>query len=116
MHIVAYNELKIGNDVLMASKIFISDSNHGCYTGENQDSPESKPNARPLVCSRVSIGDRVWIGENAVILAGSRIGSGCIVGANSVVKGEFPDNTMIVGSPARVVKYWDGVIWKTQLK
>ena len=54
----------------------------------------------------VKIGNNVWIGENAVILAGSRIGDGCIIGANSVIKGVFPAGSMIVDA-GKVIKTYD---------
>lgn len=110
VHIVAYNNVTIGNNVLMASKIFISDTNHGLYTdklGEKQSSPEVAPNSRPLITSATKIGSNVWIGENVVILPGSEIGNGCIIGANTVVKGKIDDNCIAVGSPAIVVKKWN---------
>ncbi|MDD7331043.1 MAG: DapH/DapD/GlmU-related protein [Absicoccus porci] len=105
-HIVAHNHVKIGNDVLMASKCFISDTNHGNYSGENQDSPKTTPNSRNLTEGKTIIGDRVWIGENAVILAGAEIGDGCIVGANSVVSKLIPSGSMVVGNN-RIVKSWN---------
>lgn len=49
------------------------------------------------------IGDNVFIGMNAIILMGSRIGNNCIVGDGAVVSGSFPDDSVIVGNPARVV-------------
>ena len=49
----------------------------------------------------------MWIGENVVILPGSIIGNGSIIGANAVVVGKIPDNTISVGSPARVIKRWN---------
>lgn len=106
-HLVALKELRIGDNVLIASKCFISDSNHGQYSGEEQDSPYLPPNQRGIVSQRVQIGNNVWIGENAVILAGTIIGNGCIVGANSTVKGNFPDNVIIAGSPARIIKEYN---------
>lgn len=106
-HIVAYENVKIGNNVLAASKCFISDTNHGEYKEHPQDDPCVPPNSRKLVTKAVSIGDNVWIGENVVILAGTEIGDGCIIGANSVVKGKFDKNSIIVGSPARIVKRWN---------
>jgi len=61
--------------------------------------------ARPGVQSfgRVTIGDDTFIGENAIILPGTSIGRMCIVAAGSVVRGRIPDNSMVVGNPARVV-------------
>lgn len=51
----------------------------------------------------VSIGDNVFIGYNATILMGTTIGNNCIIGAHAVVKGEFPDGSVIAGNPAQVV-------------
>lgn len=106
-HIVAYDKVEIGNNVLIASKVFISDTNHGKYSGENQTSPDTNPNDRILTQKPVKIGDRVWIGENVVILPGVSIGDGCIVGANSLVNCDVPNNSMAVGSPVRIIKTWD---------
>lgn len=105
-HIVAYEKVEIGNNVLIASKCFISDTSHGNYTGTDQDSPVTIPNNRKLVTSPVKIGDRVWIGENVVILKGVSIGNGCIIGANSVVTKDVPDNCIVTGVPAKILKKW----------
>lgn len=106
VHIVANKSVKIGNNVLMASRVFITDSNHGTYAGENQSSPEEEPNKRKMNYQPVVIGDNVWIGENVSILAGVHIGNGCIIGANSVVTNDTPENAIVVGNPAKVVKLY----------
>lgn len=105
-HIVAQNHVEIGKDVLIASKCFISDTNHGKYTGENQDSPETIPNDRKLVTGNAVIGNRVWVGENVVILSGAEIGDGCIIGANSIVSKKIPAGSMVVGNN-RIIKKWN---------
>ncbi len=105
-HIVALNHVEIGKDVLIASKCFISDTSHGCYNGDNPDSPDSIPNRRALVSGTTRIGDRVWIGENAVILAGADIGDGCIIGAGSIVSKPIPAGSMVVGTN-RILKRWN---------
>ena len=91
----------------MGSKILIIDNSHGSYKGEDQSSPMVPPNERPLYSSPVEIGDNVWIGEHAVIMPGVRVGSGCIIGANSVVTKSIPDNCIACGAPAVVIKRWD---------
>ena len=106
-HIVAYEKVEIGDNVLIASKCFISDTNHGVYKGQNPDSPITEPNKRKLVSSPVKIGNNVWIGENVVILAGAQIGDGCIIGANSVVSKETPAGSIVAGVPGRVIKRWN---------
>ena len=106
-HIVALKSVKIGDNVLVASKCFISDSDHGVYKGELQDFPSTPPNKRKIHCAETIIGNNVWIGENAVILAGTNIADGCIIGANSVVKGVFDKVGIIAGVPARYVKIFN---------
>lgn len=55
----------------------------------------------------ISIGNDVYIGLNTTILPGTKIGNRCVVGACSLVKGEFPDNSVIAGVPAKVIKTTD---------
>lgn len=52
---------------------------------------------------RIKIGNNVFIGMNCIILLNTTIGDNCIIGAGSVVRGQFPDNSVIVGNPAKVV-------------
>ena len=106
VHIVSSESVKIGNNVLLASKIFISDTNHGCYSGtlNTHSYPETKPNDRLLSTNPVIIEDNVWIGEFVSILPGVRIGKGSIIGSNSVVSKSIPPNCIAVGSPARIIK------------
>ena len=108
-HIVVLNEVRIGNNVLIASKVFISDTSHGRYKGELQDNPQIPPKDRKLDSSKVVIGDNVWIGENVVILAGVVIGDGCIIGANSVVTKSFGKNKIITGIPGNIIKEYDDI-------
>ncbi|WP_106058535.1 DapH/DapD/GlmU-related protein [Clostridium vincentii] len=108
VHIVALEKVTIGNNCLLASKIFISDTNHGDYSMQGQDSaPSIAPKDRPLYTKSVSIGNNVWIGENVCILPGVRIGNGSIIGANSFVNKDIPDKCIAVGSPARVIKRYN---------
>jgi len=107
VHIAAGEKVVIGNDVLIASRVFISDLNHGSYSGEEQDSPLTKPNERLLFTKPVHIKDNVWIGENVCILPGVTIGRGCVIGSMSVVTKSIPDYSIAVGIPAKVVKQYD---------
>lgn len=106
-HIVANYSVTIGNNVLMASRVFITDSNHGCYKGNGQSDPKEIPNNRAMKYAEVVIGDNVWIGENVSIMPGVHIESGCIIGANSVVTKNVPPNSIVAGAPAIVIKKYD---------
>lgn len=108
VHINADSCVNIGDNVLMASKIFISDTNHGNYNGEQQSNPDENPSQRELHYMPVIIGNNVWIGENVVILQGTTIGDGCIIGANSVLsKTNYPNYCIIVGTPGRIIKQYN---------
>lgn len=107
VHIGCARKITIGNNVLMASGVYISDHSHGCYSGINQDSPEVAPNNRPLYTSPVVIGDNCWLGERVTVLPGVTIGNGVIVGAGAVVRSDLPPNCIAVGAPARVIKKYN---------
>ena len=107
VHIGVADSVSIGDNTLIASKVFISDHNHGSYSEENQSSPNSTPICRALKSKKVSIGKNVWIGEFVCILPGVTIGDGSIIGAMSVVTKDIQANSIAVGSPAKVIKIFD---------
>jgi len=105
VHITAMSGVTIGDNVLMASKIFISDCTHGSYSGDINDShPDNVPIDRPLSTRPILIEDNVWLGEFVSVLPGVTIGKGTIVGANSVVSKDLPKYVIAVGSPAKPIK------------
>ena len=115
VHIAAIQDVSIGDHSLIASKVFISDHNHGQYAEPDPGShPDVPPAQRPLVSKPVRIGARVWIGEHVCIMPGVSIGDGAIIGAGAIVTTDIPANTIAVGSPARVVKYFEPAngIWQ----
>ena len=62
---------------------------------------EKYPNL--TVFGKITIGNNTFVGMNCTILAGTEIGSNCIIGAGSVVRGKIPDNSVVMGNPAKVV-------------
>ena len=65
------------------------------------------------------IGNDVWIGANAVILKGVKIGDGAIIGASSVVTKHVPPYAIVVGNPAKIIKYrysQDDIYWLLRIK
>lgn len=107
VHIAAVHKVVIGNNVLIASKVFITDHNHGNYYGDNQSPPDQLPRKRQLNFRDVIIEDNVWLGEYVVVLPGTIIGKGAIIGAMSVVNMDIPPETIAVGIPARVIKWYN---------
>lgn len=108
VHIGVIERVEIGHQVLIASRVFITDHNHGDYQKPGLHSaPAVPPQQRPVVANPVRIGDRVWLGEQACILPGVTIGEGAIIGAGSVVTRDVPANTIVAGNPARVIRIFD---------
>lgn len=101
-HIGAINEIIIEDNVLIASKVFITDHYHGVIDSEVVDIP---PSMRKLFSKgAVKIEKNVWIGEGVVILPNVTIGANSIIGANSVVTKNIPKNSIVGGNPAKVIR------------
>lgn len=115
VHISAMESVQIGDGVLMASHIYISDNSHGCYKGCNYDSdPNIIPIKRDYITKPVKIENNVWLGEHVVIMPGVTVGKGSIIGANSVVTKDIPPYTIAVGQPAKPIKRfnWSNKSWE----
>lgn len=101
-HITACNRIIIGDGLLTGRFVLITDNSHGSLSLE--ESP-LRPIDRPLVSKgEIVIGDNVWIGDKATILAGVHIGDNVIIGANAVVTKDIPSNSVAAGIPAQVIK------------
>jgi acetyltransferase-like isoleucine patch superfamily enzyme len=108
VHLAATTFVCIGDEVLIGSRVTITDHNHGLYKGESQSSPLERPANRLLNSTAETIVEsNVWIGDGVVILPGSHIGKGTIIGANSVVNGNIPDYCIAAGIPARPIRLYD---------
>jgi len=101
-HIGCINRVVIGNNVLMASRVYISDHSHGAISKDALNVP---PINRPLISKGpVIIEDNVWIGEGVCVMPGVIIGANSIIGANAVVTKSIPSNTVVAGIPATIIK------------
>lgn len=100
-HCVALKEVRIGENVLIADKVFLSDCTHN-YSEISRSIIESGISH----IRNVDIGTDSWIGEGASIL-GVSIGKHCIIGANSVVTQDVPDYCVAAGNPAKIIKRFD---------
>jgi acetyltransferase-like isoleucine patch superfamily enzyme len=95
--IAAAQSIFIGDHVGIGGHSFITDLDHTMAV-------EGKPTFyQPINADPVRIGHGTWIGDLCAILRGSQIGDRCVIGSGSVVKGEIPDGSVAVGSPARVI-------------
>jgi acetyltransferase-like isoleucine patch superfamily enzyme len=96
--IVGHLSITIGNDVWTGHHVYITDQNHGYLDLDLPISQQVMPE-RP-----VTIGDGSWLGHGTVVLPGAHIGRHVVIGANSVVTGTIPDNSVAAGVPARVIR------------
>jgi acetyltransferase-like isoleucine patch superfamily enzyme len=102
-HITCVWEVEIGENVLTADRVFISDHSH---TFSDTTVPILK---QPIETKgKVRIGSGTWIGENAVVLS-CNIGKNCVIGANAVVLSDIEDYCVAVGAPARAIRRWNPV-------
>lgn len=98
----AGKSITIGEDCLIAPYVIITDTNAHPLDPDMRIKRMRIPDKeiRP-----VTIGNNVWIGERAIIAPGVNIGDGSIIGANSVVIKDIPENTVALGNPARVASW-----------
>lgn len=99
--IYAFESIKIGDDTLIGAN---------CKIVDNDFHPIEKQYRKPEFIQShtkrnpVIIGNNCFIGMNSIILKGTVLGDNVIVGAGSVVHGKFPDNSIIAGNPAKIIK------------
>ena len=101
-HIIANDEpLIIEDNVVISGNVFITNCDH------EYQQIDTFLYDQPLRTKQTRIGEYSFIGYGAVIQAGTILGKQCIVGSNSVVRGRFPDYSVIVGSPAEIIKRYN---------
>lgn len=91
--------VEIGDDTIFGNYVSIHPENHN-YRDKKTPIRLQGVNSK----GGVKIGRNCWIGAKATILDGTVIGDNCIVAAGAVVSGMFPDNVIIGGVPAKVIK------------
>lgn len=103
-----FADITLGDNVLTADYVSFVTNDH-----------KYKDITKPIMCqgndiNSISVGDDSWIGINVTILGGTHLGKHCVVGANSVIRGSFPDYAVIVGNPGRIIKHYDVInsTWK----
>lgn len=101
VHITSGSDLKIGKATTILANVFITNIDHDYQEIGTHILKQKK------IIKKTQIGENCYIGIGACIQAGTILGKQCVVGANAVVRGLFPDYSVIVGIPARVVKRYD---------
>lgn len=91
--------IHLHKNVLLSPNVYISDHRHQY---EDTEIPVRKQPVSKI--KPIEIGENTWIGINSCLLPGASLGKNCVVGANSVVNRSFPDNSVLAGSPAKIIK------------
>lgn len=89
--------ITIGRDVQIGPNVQLLTPTHPVEPGPRRAKYEA---AKPIV-----IGDNVWLGGGAIVLAGVTIGANSVIGAGAVVTKDIPANVVAVGNPARVIRH-----------
>ncbi|WP_447593279.1 acyltransferase [Stenotrophomonas rhizophila] len=109
-HITCMGKLVIGSGTMITGYVSITDIEHA------YEAAGVSVRDQPTRWRETRVGKNCFIGMGARLQAGTVLGDGCVVGANAVVQGVFPDNCVIVGAPGRVVKMYnpDAGQWERQ--
>jgi acetyltransferase-like isoleucine patch superfamily enzyme len=93
LDLYAYAPIEIGSDCMFSSHVFVaSGAGHDLVVG-----------AEPKPPKKVVVGDHVWIGWGAHLLAGATLGSGSMIASGSLVNREFPEHSLVAGMPGKVI-------------
>lgn len=98
-----YSEIRFGEDCMVSRRVSVqSNDGHDIFdvrTGQNINATVELSKSRKVI-----VGNHVWIGQDATLFYNTDIGDGSIIGAKSLVKNKFPNNCIVGGNPARMIK------------
>jgi acetyltransferase-like isoleucine patch superfamily enzyme len=96
--ISAFQHVSIGRECIVADRVMMIDFDHGMVEVE-------RPIREQGIYKRdVEVGHNVWIGYGACLLRGVSVGDNSVIGTSSVVTADVPDNAVVAGIPARLIR------------
>jgi len=108
LHITSGCELIVSSGTTIAGDVAITNIDHD-YRKIGESIIDQQ-----YIIKETKIGKNCYLGRGVMIQAGTVLGEQCVVGANSVVRGEFPDYCVIAGAPAKIVKKYNSIskVWE----
>jgi len=107
-----YSLITIGDNVTVSREVMFLTHDYSIATVEKNLSikerkilDEMKKHGNILILKGIKVGNNSFIGARASLLPGTEIGQNVIIGAGSVVRGKVPDNSIVVGNPAKVIGF-----------
>lgn len=99
LNLACFERIEIGENVFISENVTIRDSDdHSIFPGKRKSTMP------------IRIGNHVWIGLNVTILKGVTIGNGAVIAAGSLVNKDVPENVLVAGVPAKIIK--EDIQWK----
>lgn len=105
-----YSMIHISDKVVISREVMLLTHDHSIANALKAiqkpfwgGSSVNKAGGAAIYVKPISIGENSFIGARASLLPGTSIGKNCIIGAGAVVKGSIPDNSIVIGNPARVI-------------
>ena len=99
--ISAYQHVSIGRECIVADRVMLIDFDHGVVETE-------RPIREQGIYKRdVHVGHNVWVGYGACLLRGVTVGDNAIIGTSSVITADVPENAVVAGAPARLLRMRD---------
>ncbi|MEZ0136762.1 MULTISPECIES: acyltransferase [Novosphingobium] len=92
----------LNSHVSIGDRVYVA--NHVRFITTNHEIGDRNQRAGPIRPAPIVVGDGAWIGANAIILPGVHIGNGSVVAAGAVVTRDVPENSLVAGVPARIVR------------
>jgi acetyltransferase-like isoleucine patch superfamily enzyme len=96
-YVYLVGDIDIGDNVMIAPKAGLFAHNHGHKLGTIMQD-------QPLEDGKITVGNDVWIGSNAIITPNVELKSGSVIGAGAVVTDNVPSNTIVGGNPAKEIR------------
>lgn len=97
-----YKNIVIGKDVVISREVMILTHDYSVETAFHSIN-EGTTDRKLHFNKGITIGNNSFIGARVSLLPGSKIGDNCIIGACSVIKGEIPNNSIVIGNPAKII-------------